>query len=232
VQHVEKIELKIWHTNPAALVISCHGKSHSPGWTSARLTPYIYFMPQADGIYEFELVAEPPTGSTSQAERTLTAEFVWPHFPPYLSGIKVYAQDNAVVATIQPLAAMKLKPQATTGFPSGYFQHIAGTRITAIAFRDSTDRQLHVHGLLHTNSNDDAVLVKSAQPNGLHPTEYDMHLTVIEGEGPQKGVYKPFSFQAMLAQPCHQVYILFGEKEKISIAVESSSHRSQRWPER
>lgn len=97
VLQVLKIELSIQEINPPNLVINTKGEVTSSGWGNGVLIPYIYIAPPADGIYEFDFVADPPSGIVPQVISPIDAErFVWKGFPSELKGVKVYASSNSL----------------------------------------------------------------------------------------------------------------------------------------
>lgn len=97
VMEVTDVTLEIQKTNPPALVIHCQGNVNSGGWSHGRLEPFIYVKPPADGIYEFDLVADSPTGIVTEVITPITAEeFTWEDFPATLKGVKVYASQNHI----------------------------------------------------------------------------------------------------------------------------------------
>ncbi len=102
VMDVTEVTLNIQKTNPPSLVISCHGIVNTGGWSHGKLVPFIYVMPPADGIYEFDFVANAPTGIVIQVVTPITAEdFVWEDFPAELKGVKVYASQNNITEFIE-----------------------------------------------------------------------------------------------------------------------------------
>ena len=46
----------------ANLIICASGLTNSSGWGNSGLSPWAYVDTPADGIQDFDLVAEPPTG--------------------------------------------------------------------------------------------------------------------------------------------------------------------------
>ncbi|QUJ68354.1 hypothetical protein KDD30_04275 [Photobacterium sp. GJ3] len=57
---VSHVELALMKSHPPQLGIRAHGFTTTLGWENARLVPFVYVMPPADGIYEFDFVATPP----------------------------------------------------------------------------------------------------------------------------------------------------------------------------
>lgn len=94
---VTDVNLSIEKINPPNLVINASGLVSSGGWTNGRLIPFVYIVPPADGIYEFDFVAETPTGMVIQMITPIVSEpFVWEDYPQDLKGVRIYASTNSV----------------------------------------------------------------------------------------------------------------------------------------
>ncbi len=91
---VKDIELSILKTNPPILKIKCEGEVNSSGWNNAQLIPYVYITPPADGIYEFDFVADEPNGPSSDVIGDIKAIYEWQSFPTDLNGVRVFASQN------------------------------------------------------------------------------------------------------------------------------------------
>jgi len=93
---VTEVTLNILKKNPPILEIICKGNVSSGGWSNGQLTPFVYIMPPLDGIYEFDFVADEPTGISTQVISEITSEpFMWDNFPTEVKGVKVYASSNS-----------------------------------------------------------------------------------------------------------------------------------------
>jgi hypothetical protein len=101
VLEVTEVTLSILKKQPPILVIACKGNVPTDGWSNGQLIPYIYIAPPADGIYEFDFVADEPTGFVPQVITEIAAApFEWEGFPETLKGVKVYASTNYKTAII------------------------------------------------------------------------------------------------------------------------------------
>jgi Dyp-type peroxidase family len=117
VMDVTELTLNIQKTNPPSLVISCNGHVNSGGWSHGKLVPFVYVMPPADGIYEFDFVANAPTGIVIQKITPITAEeFVWEDFPAGLKGVKVYASQNNITEFIEAEKSERRSRKPTVPF--------------------------------------------------------------------------------------------------------------------
>jgi hypothetical protein len=100
IYEVTDVTLFVAKTQPPTLIIIAAGTVTASGWTNGRLVPYVYVKPPADGIYEFDLVADEPGGQgTDVLETILASPFYWPDFPDSLEGVKIYASNNSMKAT-------------------------------------------------------------------------------------------------------------------------------------
>ena len=98
---VTGVTLEILKKNPPILVITSKGNVSSGGWSNGQLIPFVYIMPPSDGIYEFDFVADEPTGISTQVISEITSQsFMWDDFPADLKGVKVYSSSNSKIETL------------------------------------------------------------------------------------------------------------------------------------
>ena len=97
---VEEVRLAILKSNPPQLSIFARGTVRTGGWTNPELVEVIYIVPPADGIYEYEFVATPPTGPATEALTPIEAETVRHSIPPELKGVRVKAETNSKEAKL------------------------------------------------------------------------------------------------------------------------------------
>jgi hypothetical protein len=82
---------------PPKLWVSVIGRAPTPGWgKTGYLSPYFYFVPPQDGIYEFEFIADssPHEIVASEAETEIRASCIIDPIPAGLAGVKVYGESN------------------------------------------------------------------------------------------------------------------------------------------
>ncbi len=91
----EDIHLTILKTNPLTLRIVATGLVNTSGWHSPQLIPYVYVAPPADGIYDFDFCAEPPSGIALNVLLPITAAFQWSPFPLELKGVRIHASSGS-----------------------------------------------------------------------------------------------------------------------------------------
>src|SRR5688572_27253150 len=101
VYQVTNVTLDIEKKKPPILVINAEGKTKTGGWTNPRLDPFVYVAPPVDGIYEFDFVAEEPTGPVPAAITPIETEYQWEDFPVELKGVKIYVEINHKVEKLQ-----------------------------------------------------------------------------------------------------------------------------------
>ncbi len=96
--NIKEIKLSIEKSNPPNLIVDAKGEVTTGGWSNGRLIPYIYIAPPADGIYEFDFVADSPDGIVPQVITPIDAKpFVWNGFPDELKGVKIYTSSNSKI---------------------------------------------------------------------------------------------------------------------------------------
>lgn len=95
VKEVKNVALTISKTHPPILGVIATGEVVSTGYSNARLEPYVYVTPPEDGMYEFNFVAEAPSGASGPAITEIKSEeYEWQDFPKELKGVRIYAKDN------------------------------------------------------------------------------------------------------------------------------------------
>lgn len=102
---VDDVSVRISKTHPAWLVLHANGRTATTGWSGGQLSQYVYVIPPADGVQEFDLIADrPPTGTavldvltpiSARAElENVAIDDYWAPGRP-LKGIRVHAVSNA-----------------------------------------------------------------------------------------------------------------------------------------
>lgn len=83
-------------TEKSTLLIHADGVVRTGGYTNPRLEPYVYIQPPPDGIWDFDFVADKPTGMVPQVLTPIKAEYKWENYPGDLKGVRVHAETNSV----------------------------------------------------------------------------------------------------------------------------------------
>ena len=82
---------------PPKVSVSVVGKAATSGWNATGdLSPYSYFVPPQDGVYEFNFVADSPSPGAviAQIETRIRASYIVDPIPPGFKGVKVYGESN------------------------------------------------------------------------------------------------------------------------------------------
>jgi hypothetical protein len=98
VKTVLSVDTKLEVTKPPVLIVTAVGEVPTGGWTGAKLTRRTYIKPPADGVYEYDLTAVPPTGAATQVVSKVKAKDEWKDPPEGVKGVKVYGVGEGVKA--------------------------------------------------------------------------------------------------------------------------------------
>src|SRR5690606_3917164 len=96
VKTILSVDYAIQESFPPTLVVTAVGQVPTGGWTGAKLTRRNREKPPADGIYEYDLTAVPPSGAATQVISKVTAKDSWKDPPKGLKGLKVYGAGKGV----------------------------------------------------------------------------------------------------------------------------------------
>ncbi len=102
-KHVHKalsVQLALMKSNPPQLAITAYGLVRTGGWKNGTLEPRYYINPPADGIQDFDFVADPPVGPATEVVLPITAHYILTHIPAWLKGVRVHAETNKVDETL------------------------------------------------------------------------------------------------------------------------------------
>jgi hypothetical protein len=86
----------IYTRKPGSVLICARGRVGTTGWTNAMLTPRVYVMPPANGIWEVDFTARPPRGIVPQVVTPIAASRSWAA-PRSLRGIRIVSRTNSIV---------------------------------------------------------------------------------------------------------------------------------------
>lgn len=109
VMEVTDVMLSIFKTHPPTLYIHAEGLVPTPGYTNARLVPYVYVQFPPDGIWDFDFVADKPTGIVQQVISPVAASYMWHDFPAELKGVRIHASHNTIEKNISEHTPKELK---------------------------------------------------------------------------------------------------------------------------
>jgi hypothetical protein len=100
VPSVKSVDLVTLESFPPQIWIRVVGEAPNSGWSETGfLNQYVYLLPPADGIYEFDLLAfSPDNSATSNPVVTkIEANFVINAIPDGFVGVKVYGKNDFVI---------------------------------------------------------------------------------------------------------------------------------------
>jgi hypothetical protein len=95
IREVTEVHLAVLESFPPKLRITAAGTVPTGGWSNPALQPYIHIQPPPDGIYDFDFVADPPTGPAPQVISPIQATYTWEALPEGVKGVRVHASQNA-----------------------------------------------------------------------------------------------------------------------------------------
>lgn len=98
--HVHTVDLLLFKSLPPVLVINALGEVNSGGWHHATLLPRFHPAPPADGIADYDFVAEPPSGPAIAVISPIVAQTTLTDPPAWLRGIRVHSATNLVLAPL------------------------------------------------------------------------------------------------------------------------------------
>jgi hypothetical protein len=100
ISKIDSVTITLIKTNPPSLLIVANGHTNTGGYKNVRLEPVVYIMPPADGIWEFNMVADAPTGIVNQLVTPVAAQYEWEKFPQGVRGVKVSGAANSKTALL------------------------------------------------------------------------------------------------------------------------------------
>jgi hypothetical protein len=97
VMNVSAVHLTNYLSYPAQWSVTAHGHVNTGGWTNPKLEQRIYVAPPADGIQDFDFVAQPPGGMAPQVVLPIAAQTGPSFYPAWVKGIRVNSAANSIV---------------------------------------------------------------------------------------------------------------------------------------
>jgi len=96
----------------STIAIAAVGEVPTTGWTHPRLSPRFYIAPPADGVWDFDFVADAPTGIVAEVFTPLAGAFV-SAAPDWCRGVRVHAATNKLEQELQMGATAARAPGPT-----------------------------------------------------------------------------------------------------------------------
>src|SRR5689334_11380712 len=89
---INDVKYELQTSEPPNLVVTVEGTVPTGGWTEVQLVRRIYETEPVDGIWEYDLLAKPPSGPATQALTKVKASDTWEKIDPQkkLKGLRVY----------------------------------------------------------------------------------------------------------------------------------------------
>lgn len=100
VLEVQSVETTIYKTFPPTLGVFAEGVVPTLGYTNGQLLPYVYVQFPPDGIWDFDFVADAPSGPAAEVISPISASYFWHDYPKKLKGVRVHAAVNSMEKSI------------------------------------------------------------------------------------------------------------------------------------
>jgi hypothetical protein len=104
---IKNVTLALLKSKPPQLAITAIGSVPTTGYSNPHLIPYHYFVPPADGIYDFDFVATSPSGHAGNLILPVVGTFVMEMVPAALKGVRVHASTNMKEALLESKGELK-----------------------------------------------------------------------------------------------------------------------------
>jgi hypothetical protein len=100
VYKVNEVTVTLEKSKPPVLVVVAKGETRTSGYTNGRLERRQYVIPPADGLQDYDFVADPPRGVATGALSPIEATDRWEDPPSWLKGSRVHAESNQMEGLI------------------------------------------------------------------------------------------------------------------------------------
>lgn len=74
-------------------VVAARGQAATPGWSNEHLSRHVYLTQPADGIQDYDFVADPPTGPTPDVLTAITV-IELKSLPNWVKGVRIHSATN------------------------------------------------------------------------------------------------------------------------------------------
>lgn len=91
---VDSVTITYIKKNPPEYRIDVQGKTSTSGWSNPELSAVVYVQAPPDGIYDYDFVAEPPSGMSAQVLTLISVQKVLEKMPKGFRGVRVRAKSN------------------------------------------------------------------------------------------------------------------------------------------
>ena len=100
VKKILDIELAVQESEPPGLAVTATGEVPTSGWENAVLVRVVYDKPPADGIQDYILFADRPSGVVAEVISRVVAKNTWKGYKkqaPWLKGVRIHGSGGGVV---------------------------------------------------------------------------------------------------------------------------------------
>jgi hypothetical protein len=101
VMTVKQVDFHLTRSKPPFLL--AQGEVPTGGWSNGQLSPYVYLSPPKDGIWDFDFIAEPPSGLAVDVVSAISAS-IQTTVPKWFKGVRVHAATNSMDGNNGPRA--------------------------------------------------------------------------------------------------------------------------------
>jgi len=102
VSTVELVDIAPLKVDRKRATLSALGTVSSAGWSDPQLSPHVYVMPPADGIWGVEFVARPPDGPAASVVTDIAASMSLSSLEG-IAGFRIHARDSSLTIQIPEL---------------------------------------------------------------------------------------------------------------------------------
>jgi hypothetical protein len=104
IDQIDDAYYSITQTNPPQLHVVARGHVSSGGWSFPRLVPYLRQKPPAQGVLEYDFLANPPSTGRMVIQGTtpIGANNLLHDYYPTIRAIKINARNNSKILKVIP----------------------------------------------------------------------------------------------------------------------------------
>lgn len=96
VPKILSVSHQLQKSNPPALILDVTGEVPTGGYTNVILERAVYVKPPEDGIQDYYLKANPPTGVAITVISEVKASDVWTDLPAWVKGVRVHGEKHGI----------------------------------------------------------------------------------------------------------------------------------------
>ena len=94
IYEVDSVTITYLKKIPPEYRIDATGKTRTAGWSNPDLSGVVYVQAPLDGIYDYNFVAEPPSGVSAQVLTPISVQKAIGEMPKGFRGVRVHASSN------------------------------------------------------------------------------------------------------------------------------------------